>query len=185
MFDATNHTTMNKSKEISMNNFRVEISISSGNVTNLKKLQSDDHMFVSWNNAFFANNKMKTSNTCLCCESSQFQHSLLPCIFAREFWHKLLTHRPQELTHNPTRSFSGLEGYRGRMHCDGTSKHAQCCHGTYRIAYHAITLRLGDLFKDRGIWVSAMHGRALLDRVMCSNPSWDRKLNPIHGLTLL
>ena len=30
-----------------------------------------------------------------------------------------------------------------------------------------------------------MHGRALLDRVMCSNPSWDRKLNPIHGLTLL
>jgi len=47
MFDATNHTTMNKSEEISMNNFRVEISISSGNVTNLKKLQSDDHMFVS------------------------------------------------------------------------------------------------------------------------------------------
>ena len=183
MFDATNHTTMNKSKEISMNNFRVEISISSGNVTNLKKLQSDDHMFVSWNNAFFANSKMKTSNTCFV--SHHKSNTRLCPAFSQEFWHKLLTHRPQELTHNPTRSFSGLEGYRGRMHCDGTSKHAQRCHGTYRIAYHAITLRLGDLFKDRGIWVSAMHGRALLDRVMCSNPSWDRKLNPIHGLTLL
>jgi hypothetical protein len=46
MFDATIHTMMNKSKEISLDNFRVERSISSGNVTNLKKLQSDDHMFV-------------------------------------------------------------------------------------------------------------------------------------------
>lgn len=85
-----------QSKEISLNNFRVE-STSSGNVTNMKNLQSDDRMFVSWTNALFVNNKMNTSNTCLWSESSQVQHSLLPCVFAR-VWHKLLTHRLQKLT---------------------------------------------------------------------------------------
>jgi hypothetical protein len=49
-----------RSKEISLDNFIAERSISS--VTNLEK-QSDDHMFVSWTNAHFPN--MKTSKTCL------------------------------------------------------------------------------------------------------------------------
>lgn len=146
MFDATIHTTMNKSKEISLDNFRGERSISSGNVTNLKTLQSDDHMCVL--------------KQCLLCEQD-IQHLLMLRVItspthacALRFRKRVLTQAPHP---SPARANTTLPevlaGWRNIAEGCIVMELANMPNVAmgHRIAYHAITLWLGDLFKDRGI----------------------------------